>query len=205
MIKIGIVNNNLGNVASVYSAFNFYDYSVSLIDRPEQFKKVDFIVLTGVGTFRMGISKLKKLDLLHGLNEEVLRKKKPVLGICLGMQMFADVSHENGENAGLGWIKGEVRKIDGRGIKVPHMGWDLVRPKGTSLFSGIIDSYFYFMHSYCFVPKNKKVVKAVTRYGDMEIVSVLKQDNIVGVQFHPEKSQGDGLRFLRNVIEEILC
>lgn len=201
VMKIGIINNSLGNVGSVYSAFEFYKYDVKLVNDPGELDGCDVIVMAGVGNFNTGVTKLKQLHFWDKLNEEAMVKKKPLLGICLGMQMFADVSYEGGENKGFGWIKGKVVKIEGSSVKVPHIGWDEVTPLDDRLFKGIRYSAFYFMHSYHFIPEDRSTVKAVIRYGDIEIVSAVGKDNIIGVQFHPEKSQGDGLRLLRNFLE----
>ncbi len=200
-MKIGIVNNGLGNVGSVHSAFEFYKYDVILANNPKDLDASDVIVLAGVGNFKTAAAKLRQLQFWNKLGEEVIVKKKPLLGICLGMQLFADVSFEGGENKGLGWIKGRVVKIEGDLVKVPHIGWDEVKPMDEILFKGMRYNSFYFMHSYHFIPEDKSVIKAVTQYGDLEIVSAVRKDNIVGVQFHPEKSQGDGLRLLRNFLE----
>jgi len=202
-MKIGIVNYNLGNVGSVYSAFKFYKFDVVIVNKPENLDDVDVIVLAGVGNFKTAVSKLKEFHFWDKLNHEVLIKKKPILGICLGMQLFADVSFEDGKNLGFGWIKGEVHKIKGNSLRVPHIGWDEVRPFDEKIFKGILNNFFYFMHSYHLIPADNNVVIATTKYGDLEIVSALRKDNIVGVQFHPEKSQGDGLRIIRNFMETI--
>lgn len=202
-MKIGIVNISIGNVGSVYSAFNFYNYDVALINSPDRLNACDVIVLAGVGNFKAASLRLRELKFWDRLNEEVVVKKKPVLGICLGMQLFADVSYEGGENKGLEWIKGKVVKIEGNSVKIPHIGWDDVKPLDNNLFKGIRYGSFYFMHSYHFVPDDNNTIKATTQYGDLEIVSAVGKDNIFGVQFHPEKSQGDGLRLLRNFLEMI--
>lgn len=203
-MNIGIVNYSIGNVGSVYSAFEFYHYNVQLLHEPESIKRSDLIVLAGVGNFSTATSRLKELNLWEAINYYVLKKKKPLLGICLGMQLFADLSSEGGENLGFGWIKGKVVKLKSQEIQVPHMGWDKVNPRDTKLFQGIRYGYFYYMHSYHFIPDDPKVILASTPYGNNDLVACVKKDNIIGVQFHPEKSQGDGLRFLRNAIEELL-
>lgn len=203
-MKIGIVNNNLGNVGSIFSAFRFYGYDVRIVDSRQGLKDSNLIVLSGVGNFKSGMSALKRLKLLDELNREVLVEKKPVLGICLGMQLFSEIGFEHGETKGLGWIKGKVVKMDDSFARLPHIGWDFVKPLDKKLFKGMHYNYFYFMHSYYFIPEDKKLVKAVTKYGGMEIASVLRKDNILGVQFHPEKSQGDGLRFLRNSLKVLI-
>lgn len=203
MKKIGILNYSLGNVGSVYSAFNFYKHDVLLVSKPEELDSLDIIVLAGVGNFKTAVRRIKEMNFWDKLNEEVMIKKKPLLGICLGMQLFADVSYEGGENQGFGWIKGEVKKIEADSLRVPHIGWSEITPFKEEMFMKMRYNSFYFMHSYHFIPQDKADILAVTKYGDFEIVSALKKDNIVGVQFHPEKSQGDGLRFLKNFLEVV--
>lgn len=202
-MNIGIVNYSIGNVGSVYSALEFYRYNLRLVDEPEVIKNSDLIVLAGVGNFSTAASRLKELKLWETIDYYVREEKKPLLGICLGMQLFADSSYEGGENPGFGWIKGKVVKLEGKGIQVPHMGWDKVEPADQKLFQGVRYGFFYYMHSYHFIPDDPKVILARTRLGDKELVACVKKDNIIGVQFHPEKSQGDGLRLLRNAIEEL--
>lgn len=204
-MKIGIVNYSLGNVGSVYSAFKFFKQDVDLVHNSDELDNCDVIVLAGVGNFKTAAGKLKEYKLWEKLNHEVLVKKKPVLGICLGMQLFADLSFEGGEIPGFGWIKGKVEKIDGTTLRVPNIGWNEVIAKDKDLFSDIDNHYFYYMHSYRFIPEDPSVITAFTNYGGTEIVAAVKKDNIVGVQFHPEKSQGDGLRFLKNFLEVYSC
>lgn len=200
-MKIGIVNYSIGNVGSVLSALDFYRYDVKLVSSPEQLRSVDIIVLSGVGNVPTAVSRLKYLKFWDRLNKEVLINKKPVIGICLGMQLFADIGYEGGKTKCLGWIKGEVVKLNGESVRIPHMGWNRVDALKGNFFNNINYNYFYFMHSYRFVPLDKSVIVAVTRYGNEEIVAMVRKDNIVGVQFHPEKSQGDGLRLLRTIVE----
>lgn len=203
-MNIGIVNYSIGNVGSVYSAFEFYRYHVQLVDEPKALGKSDLIVLAGVGNFSTATTRLKKLRLWDALDEYARVKKKPLLGICLGMQLFADSSSEGGNDAGFGWIPARVVKLDSEIVKVPHMGWNKVEPINHKLFHGLRYGYFYYMHSYHFIPEDSKVVMAETPYGRTSLVACVKKENIMGVQFHPEKSQGDGLRFLRNAVEELL-
>ena len=202
-MKIGIVNQGIGNVGSVHSALAFYKYNVLLVNKPNDLKDVGVIVLAGVGNFPTAVSRMRDSMLWDSINEEVLVKKKPVIGICLGMQLFADVGYEGGEHKGFGWIKGKVVKLNGDNLKLPHMGWNKVDASDTTLFGGMRYSFFYFMHSYHFLPDDNSVVIATTNYGDAKIISAVRQDNIVGVQFHPEKSQADGLRLFRNMIETV--
>jgi glutamine amidotransferase len=202
-MEIGIINYGLSNMGSVYSAFRFYNSNVKLINGPGELDKTDVIVLAGVGNFKVAVSRLKQKGFWSDLNYQVKNKKKLILGICLGMQLFADVSYEDGRSYGFGWIKGEVIKMDNHYFRVPHIGWDEVKFRNTSLFSGMRYNFFYFMHSYHFRPNDKKVIIGVTGNKDFEIVSAVRKNNIVGVQFHPEKSQGDGLRFLKNFLRKV--
>jgi glutamine amidotransferase len=200
---IGVVNNGMSNVGSVMSAFQFYRHQTELIDGPEGLKSPDLLVLAGVGSFNMAVSRLKGAGLWDALQEEVLVRRKPILGICLGMQLFASVGFENGENNGFGWIPGKVVRIEDPAVRVPHMGWDEVTPRTPGLFNRVKANSFYYMHSYHLVPDDESVIAATTSYGTHEIVAAVIKDNIVGAQFHPEKSQGDGMRFLQNVLETI--
>ncbi len=203
-MKIGIVNYSIGNVGSVLSAFQFYNYDVSLVGNPEDLDKTDIIVLAGVGNFATAVTKLKEAQFLDKLNHLVLIKKKPVLGICLGMQIFANVGYEDGTTQGLGWIKGKVVKIEGCNLVVPNIGWNQVRPNDKKLFKNVRYHSFYYMHSYHFIPDDKKVIIATTDYGNLKMVAAVRLNNIIGVQFHPEKSQADGLRFLKNSVESFI-
>lgn len=203
MKRIGVINYGTGNVGSVCSAFSFYKYEVRLIDEPRQIEEMNLLVLAGVGSFSTAAGYLKKFNFWDAIDKYTAREKRPLLGICLGMQLFAETSMEGGVTKGFGWIKGDVAKIDNRNIKVPHIGWSEVLSENNVLFNGMRSNFFYFMHSFHFRPEDDKVVVAKTNYNGFEIVSALRKDNIVGVQFHPEKSQGDGLRFLRNVVEEL--
>lgn len=202
-MKVGIINYSLGNVGSVYSAFRFYTSDVKLISSVEEMHGIDVFVLAGVGHFKTAVSRLKELRFWNALNEEVIEKKKPILGICLGMQLFADTSSEDESSKGFGWIKGNVVKISGASLRVPHIGWNEVTPLEDAIFSGVRSKSFYFMHSYHFLPEDKSVVTGITRYGGLQMVSSVRKDNIFGVQFHPEKSQADGLRFIRNFLEVV--
>ena len=204
-MKIGLINYGIGNIGSVYSAFRFYKYQINLINSAEDMDNIDIIVLAGVGNFLSAATRLKEVHFWDKLNEDVLVKKKPTLGICLGMHLFGTVSYEGGENNGFDWISGKVLKIENKKLRVPHMGWNQVACSDKGLIKDMKNPYFYFMHSYHFVPDDKEVIIATTNYGNVEIVSAVKKDNIVGVQFHPEKSQGDGLRFIKRFVEASLA
>lgn len=206
-MNIGIVNISPGNVGSVASAFRFYGQDVLLMNDPRQIQGCDLVVLAGVGHFQSASRTLRESGFAEALGEAVLTRGKPVLGICLGMHLFADLGSEGGENPGLGWISGRVLRIESpdpsRPLRVPHMGWNTVTPRDETLFRRMRSRSFYFMHSYHFLPDDPAVVSAVTDHGGLELVAAVRRGNIYGVQFHPEKSQGDGLRLLRNLIEEL--
>lgn len=204
-MRIGIVNNSLGNVGSVQSALKFYKYDVILAETIKDIKNSDVIILAGVGNFITAVSKLKDMNLWDTLNDEVKENKKPIFGICLGMQLFAEKSYEDGETEGFGWIKGTVQKLQGEFIRVPHIGWNFVTPFNNIIFKNIRYNSFYYMHSYHLIPKDKNIIIGLTSYGNLKIVAAVKKDNIIGVQFHPEKSQGDGLRLFKNVMEDFEC
>ena len=204
-MRIGLINYSIGNIGSVYSAFRFHKYQISLISNAKELDDVDIIVLAGVGNFVTAVRCLKDLHFWNKLNEEVLIKKKPVLGICLSMHLFSTISYEGGENKGFDWISGKVVKIQDDKLRVPHMGWNQVACSDKGLIKGVENPYFYFMHSYHFVPDDQEVIIATTNYGNVEIVSAVKKDNIIGVQFHPEKSQGEGLRFIKRFVETSLA
>ncbi len=200
-MRIGIINNGLGNVGSVLSAIRFYKYNVSLVEKSRDIKESDVLVLAGVGNFKTAVSKIKEYKLWDLIDEEVTENKKPVLGICLGMQLFANKSYEDGETDGFGWISGEIVKIKDKSVRIPHIGWNEVIGSDRHIFNNLRYNSFYYMHSYHFLPEDREVIIAITKYGDLEIVAAVKSSNIVGVQFHPEKSQADGLRLYRNILE----
>jgi len=210
-MSITVIDYGSGNLKSVAkaleSAANNTNVSSKIVvsSDPKTIKQSDKIVLPGQGSFRdcyFGIKKISGLD--EALNEFVLEKKKPILGICVGMQLFAKTGYESVETKGFGWIDAEVRKINNinKKLKLPHMGWNEIElKKDCFLFSNIKNkSHVYFIHSYEFMTKQKDYVVATTNYGNSIIVSVAK-DNIVGTQFHPEKSQKNGLIILENFLK----
>ncbi len=163
-MRIGLINYSIGNIGSVYSAFRFHKYQISLISNAKELDDVDIIVLAGVGNFVTAVRCLKDLHFWNKLNEEVLIKKKPVLGICLSMHLFSTISYEGGENKGFDWISGKVVKIQDDKLRVPHMGWNQVACSDKGLIKGVENPYFYFMHSYHFVPDDQEVIIATTNY-----------------------------------------
>jgi len=199
---IGIINYGSGNVQAIANIYNRTNFQYKIIQDPEQLKNVDKLILPGVGDFDETIKVLDSSGLRNALNEEVLVKKKPVLGICVGMQILSNDSEE-GTQKGLGWINGNVKKFDILKIKnkpfIPHMGWNNVVPQiNHDLFNKIyIELGFYFVHSYFFQPFSTNNILGTTIYGE-EFTSAVFNDNIFGVQFHPEKSHSNGIQLLSN-------
>jgi len=196
---IAIIDYGVGNLASVQNAFRKVGYSSLVTDQPEQILRCEKVVLPGVGAFADGMTNLKKTGLIDVVYE-VARKEIPLLGICLGMQMFFSASEEEGLHKGLGLIPGKVRRFQlPREYKVPHMGWNQIRPaKNSKLFKNIpAGSYVYFVHSFYTEPRDSQVSSASSDYG-IEFTCAVEQNSIFGVQFHPEKSSLVGLTVLRN-------
>ena len=210
-MSIAIVDYGSGNLRSAAKALETASnnintsYKIIITSDPKIIKQSDKIVLPGQGSFRdcyLGIKKISGLD--EALNEFVLIKKKPIFGICVGMQLFAKIGYESQETKGFGWIDGEVRKINNinKRLKLPHMGWNEIElKKDCFLFTKIKNkSHMYFIHSYEFMTKQKDCIVATTNYGNNITVSVLKE-NIFGTQFHPEKSQKNGLAVLEKFLD----
>ncbi len=194
---IVVVDYGRGNLRSVEKALQKLGYNTLVSSDPEQVLKADKLILPGVGAFGDCMANLCS----YGLKEAVLefiKSGKPFLGICLGLQLLFSESEEYGPVKGLNIISGKVKRFP-KGLKVPHMGWNTVKIiKKNPLFEGIRDnSYFYFVHSYYVVPEEEKVVATITDYG-LDFVSMVSWENIFATQFHPEKSQKVGLRFLDN-------
>ena len=197
---IGIVDYGMGNVGSVESMINFLGYhKTKIVKTKTDLELVDKLILPGVGTFDNGMINLEKSGLLKELHKQVLENKKPVLGICLGMQLLMDKSEE-GELPGLGWIKGECKKFifNDKKLKVPHMGWNEANPIKNDLCEKT--SRFYFVHSYYVKCEEEKNITLKTNYG-IEFVSGISKNNIFGVQFHPEKSHKYGMSLMIIFIE----
>jgi glutamine amidotransferase len=202
---IAIIDYGMGNIHSVNKALQLYGAKTLVTNKPQDIRGADKLVLPGVGAFDDAMAELKKQDLIDVLNEQI-RNKKPFLGICLGMQFLFDKSEEAKKTKGLGILKGAVKRFAGTGgQKVPHMGWNQLRNINANcpLLRGIADNaHVYFCHSFYPDPKDKNVVAAVTDYG-INFASIVWKDNVYGVQFHPEKSQGVGLKMLENFVN--LC
>jgi imidazole glycerol-phosphate synthase subunit HisH len=199
---IGIVDYGIGNIRAISNIYKKLDTPHKIVSAPEQFEKIEKIILPGVGAFDHAMICLKQSGLIDSINDIVLNKRKPVLGICVGMQMMAN-SSEEGSTDGLGWIDSTVekiiKKVNTPNIVLPHMGWNSVKYKFDSpLFRDIdLNSRFYFLHSYYFNSKNKNYSIATTKYGS-DFTCAVNKNNIFGVQFHPEKSHHDGVQLLKN-------
>ena len=210
-MSITVIDYGSGNLKSAAKALETAAYNVNASSKilvtsdPKIIKESDKIVLPGQGSFGDCYSGIKKIPGLNEtLNEFVLEKKKPILGICVGMQLFAKTGYESQKTEGFGWIDAEVRKINNinNKIKLPHMGWNEIEiKKDCFLFSNIKNkSHMYFIHSYEFMAKQKDCIIATTNYGNPITVSIAKE-NIIGTQFHPEKSQKNGLIILENFLK----
>jgi glutamine amidotransferase len=203
--KIIIIDYNIGNTNSIYNALKYLGYNISISNNASEIDKADFLILPGVGAFEEAMNNITKLNLLKILEKNVFQNKKPILGICLGMQLLATDSEENGFHHGLNWIPGSVKKIKvKRCFKVPHVGWNEVIPNNNNHNNNIFFSNsvfnkpnFYWDHSYYFDCKEEHKI-AICNY-DIEIPAIIGKENIFGIQFHPEKSQTNGLRIFRSL------
>ena len=206
-MNITIVDYGSGNISSVINSFKEVCKNKCKINVSSDLKIIsssDKIVLPGQGSFKSCIEALNNIkDLNEILKQFVFDKKKPLLGICVGMQMFADVGFEETETKGLGWISGKVSKINNQNgkFKLPHIGWnEIIITKESNIFKNIENkSHMYFIHSYEFIPNEKKVISSITDYST-NIVCSVEKENIFGTQFHPEKSDKLGLQFIENFI-----
>jgi glutamine amidotransferase len=205
---INIIDYEMGNLRSVEKAFESIGFAVRISADPEDIKTADKVVLPGVGAFRDCINNLRGGGFVDPLMEHIAAGK-PMLGICVGMQMLFDVSEEFGTHQGLGLIPGKVVRFpvgmteNGERLKVPHMGWNTIDiHRQSPLFKGIEnDSYLYFVHSYYCAAENREDIAASCRYGDIEFCASIWRDNIMATQFHPEKSQTVGLSIFKNFAE----
>jgi glutamine amidotransferase len=205
---IAIIDYGMGNLRSVYNAFQTLGRAATIVSKPEQLGDAWGIVLPGVGAFADGMHHLREWGFVEELDRQVLRGGKPFLGLCLGMQLLATTGFEHGENPGLNWIQGTVERIrfpNGiEKLRIPHIGWNEVRfAKNVGLYAGLGDCQsFYFVHSFVLKPNDPCVVSGTCDYG-IDIVASVEFDNIAATQFHPEKSHKAGLAVLRNWSEEL--
>ena len=206
-MNVIIVDYNSGNVSSVINSFKEVakdKVNIEVTSNLNKIKSSDKVVLPGQGSFKSCVNALNKIDgLSNTLNEFAISLKKPLLGICVGLQMFADIGYEETETKGLGWISGKVSKINNQNgkYKLPHIGWNQIKIiKDSKIFKDIENnSHMYFVHSYEFIPDDKGVISATTEYSS-NIVCSIEKENIFGTQFHPEKSDKMGLKIIKNFL-----
>jgi len=206
-MNITIVDYNSGNISSVVNSFKEVaqnKVNIQVTSDLKRIKSSDKVILPGQGSFKSCVDALNNIDgLVESLNEFAIDSKKPLLGICVGLQMFADIGYEETETKGLGWISGKVSKIDNQNgkYKLPHIGWNQINiVKKSKIFKNIENnSHMYFVHSYEFIPNDKNVISAITDYST-NIVCSVEKENLFGTQFHPEKSDKIGLKIIDNFI-----
>ena len=206
-MNVTIVDYNSGNISSVINSFKEVakdKVNIEVTSDLEKIKLSDKVVLPGQGSFKSCIEALNSMKgLVDTLNEFAINRKKPLLGICVGLQMFADIGYEETETKGLGWISGKVSKINNQNnkYKLPHIGWNEINIlKDSKIFKDIDNnSHMYFVHSYEFIPNDKSVISATTDYSS-NIVCAVEKENLFGTQFHPEKSDKTGLKIINNFI-----
>ncbi len=197
-----IIDYGVGNHLSVLNALDFLGYRYAVSNRREDIEEAQGFILPGVGAFGEAMQNLNRLDIVAVLKEQVAAKRKPLLGICLGMQLLAEDSEEKGTHKGLGLIKGHVVELKpAQKLRVPHVGWNSLKIRNKApLFERTgTEPHFYFDHSYHF-KCDPSCVSATCAYGE-EITAAVQKDNIFGVQFHPEKGQSNGLKLFRGFFE----
>ena len=206
-MNVTIVDYQSGNISSVINSFTEVakgKVKLEVTSDIEKIKSSDKIVLPGQGSFKSCVDSLNSINgLVDSLKEFAITKEKPLLGICVGLQMFADIGYEETETKGLGWIPGKVSKIDNQNgkFKLPHIGWNEIEiQKESKIFKDVKNkSHMYFVHSYEFIPEDKSVISATTDYSS-KIVCSVERNNLFGTQFHPEKSDKNGLKIIDNFI-----
>ena len=206
-MNVTIVDYNSGNISSVINSFTEVAKGTVNLEVTSDLNKIkssDKVVLPGQGSFKSCIDALNRINGLNDtLSEFVMIDKKPLFGICVGLQMFANVGYEETETKGLGWIPGKVSKIDNKNgkYKLPHIGWNQINIlKDSKIFNDVENnSHMYFVHSYEFIPEDKNIISSTTDYST-NIVCSVEKENIFGTQFHPEKSDKVGLKIINNFI-----
>ena len=207
-MNVTIVDYQSGNISSVINSFTEVAKSkvnLEVTSNVNKIKSSDKIVLPGQGSFKSCVDSLNSINgLVDTLKDFAITKKKPLLGICVGLQMFADIGYEEAETKGLGWISGKVSKINNQNgkFKLPHIGWNEIEiQKESKIFKDIKNkSHMYFVHSYEFIPEDKSVISSTTDYSS-KIVCSVERDNLFGTQFHPEKSDKIGLKIIDNFLK----
>jgi glutamine amidotransferase len=198
-LKVAIIDYGMGNVASVDKAVSYLGYESIITNNPNEINSSNYIILPGVGAFAQGMDNLNKLGLVDLLTNEVIVNKKPFLGICLGMQLIATKGHELKLTNGLGWVEGEVIKINEPDKSIPHLGWNEITVTNDSFIKDFNQKDFYFIHSYHFNVTNREDIAATVNYGN-NYVAAIQKENIFASQFHPEKSQLFGLSLIKSFL-----
>ena len=197
-----VIDYGMGNLASVIRALEECGSDVIVSKDADDIEEANAIILPGVGAFSEGMQRLHDMGWGKALTKAVLEEKTPILGICLGMQLLADWGYEHNKTKGLGYIAGEVVKLELQNTRIPHIGWNEVSYKEENLLLENISNGtdFYFVHSYHFIPQNQEAILGTTTHG-FEFVSIVQNNNIFGTQFHPEKSSKNGFVLLRNFLK----
>ena len=195
---IAILDYEVGNVKSILNMFKKIGIDAVITSDINEIKNADKYILPGVGSFDYGIKKLKESSFFETLEQNILKREKPILGICLGMQLLTN-SSEEGKERGLGWIDATTQRIQSNNLPIPHMGWNNVNvEKKSPLFKNLKENNrFYFVHSFYVVANNKENILATVNY-ENNLVCAIEKNNIYGVQFHPEKSHKFGMQLLKN-------
>jgi imidazole glycerol-phosphate synthase subunit HisH len=201
---IVIIDYGMGNVGSIANMLKKIGVPVVISSNTDEILRAKKLILPGVGAFDNGMRNLSDRNMIPVLQRKVIEERTPLLGICLGMQLFTSKSEE-GKLPGLGWINGETRRFDfpqGSGLKIPHMGWNTIRAEKSSplLCRCEVEQRFYFVHSFHVACNNREDVLTTTPYGG-DFVSAVARENIYGVQFHPEKSHRFGMELMKNFVE----
>ncbi len=199
-LSVAVIDCGVGNHRSVLNALSHLGVTADITSDPAAIQAASHLIFPGVGSFAQGMAGVRERNLRGLLTEEVMTKKKPILGLCLGMQLFTATGEEHGTHEGLGWIPGTVTLIKTQ-LRLPHIGWNNVRLIGdhslTKNFGA--EPIFYFVHSYHMHPDDPSIIAGITDYGT-DVTAIIQKDNIQGTQFHPEKSHDDGMRIFRNFL-----
>ena len=207
--NVAIIDYGLGNILSAQQSFlkvaneNNLKANVIITNKPADIAESTHIVLPGQGAFESCMKGLSSIPrMINELTKSVIINKIPFLGICVGMQLLANISYENGEHKGLGWIEGQIKKLSVNNLKLPHTGWNEVKiiNDNNKLIEGKKLNDYYFVHSYFFDSKHNKNIIGTTNYGK-DFTSFVSKENIYGVQFHPEKSSKQGLELIKNFLK----
>jgi glutamine amidotransferase len=199
---ITIVDYGLGNIKSVRNALKFLGHNSQLACTGKEINSADKLILPGVGAFKEGMKNITELG-IHDNIIDFAKSGKPILGICLGYQILTQSSEEFGFEKGLGIINARCQKLSPQNKTLPHIGWNKISitSQDNELYASLTDKYFYFVHSFGVFSDFKQAISGTTCYGGQNFLSVIQQDNIIGVQFHPEKSGPDGINFLKKFLE----